>query len=249
MSKLLSIFLAVVTALNLFGGFGAKADIAPAYPDGAYPGASTDAGSSEDTGDQAASDTPMVEDVSAIQAEVDAFLDRPGVNGFICGGGNWPEERVRLSEIVYQVTDEAYTYDEVVAAYEAEIGEVHTDITYISASELDWLLWEITGYDLYDPDTGAVQDCWNTAGLSYIEELDLYCVQHGDTNYQGLRAQVMEYDEGDATAYVRLYSSMEDMDLYCYIADSFTPCRYIDLVLWHWDTDLFEIRSIQPYVR
>ena len=27
------------------------------------------------------------------------------------------------------------------------------------------------------------------------------------------------------------------------------PCRYIDLVLWHWDTDLFEIRSIQPYVR
>lgn len=245
MSKLLSIFLAVVTALNLFGGFGAKADIAPAYPDGAYPGTSTEG---ETATDAPATDAPVL-DSSAIQAEVDAFLDRPGVNGFICGGGNWPEETVRLSEIVYQVTDQAYTYDEVVAAYEAEIGEVHTDITYITASELDWLLWEITGYDLYDPDTGAVQDCWNTAGLSYIEELDLYCVQHGDTNYQGLRAQVMDYDEGESMAYVRLYSSMEDMDLYCYIADSFTPCRYIDLVLWHWDTDLFEIRSIQPYVR
>ena len=244
MSKLLSIFLAVVTALNLFGGFGAKADIEPAYPDGAYPGASMG-----DTATDAPAAEEPASDSSDIQAEVEAFLDYPGVNGFICGGGNWPEERVRLAEIVYQLTDEGYDYDEVVAAYEANFGEVYTDLTYLSASELDWLLWEVTGYDLYNYDTGEVLERWDLEGLSYIEELDLYCVQHGDTNYQSFRAQVMDYDEGESMVYVRLYSSMEDMDLFCYIAGSFTPCRYIDLVLWHWGTEMFEIRSVQPYVR
>lgn len=192
-------------------------------------------------------ETPTEPDLSAIQAQVEAFLKTPGVNGLICGGGNWPEEPVRLNEVVYQLTDESIDYDDVVAAYAADGGEVFTDLSYITSTKLDELLLSITGYSLYE--NGVISSCWNLQDMLYFPDLDLYCIQHGDTNYQPFRAQVMDFDEETHLAYVRLNGSMEDMSLFCYIADSFTPCRYFDLVLAHTGEKEFVILSIQPYVK
>ena len=254
MSKLISIVLAVVTALNMFGGFGAKADVA--YPDYEAPGTTDNSttdhsgtqGSTSDTpADAPAADYPIVSpdwDWDEMQERVDAFLKYPGVNGFICGGGNWPEGEVRLREMVYQLEDESVDYAMVEEVYASYGNEVHTDITYISATELDWLLWQITGVDLYDYDNGGVKDCWDLGGVTYLEEIDVYCVQHGDTNYQPMRAELRDYDSYNSIAYVRVYPGIEDMDLFCYVDGEFTLCEYIDLELWAWGEDMFEIRSI-----
>ena len=178
---------------------------------------------------------------------MEAFLKTPGVNGLICGGGNWPEEPLRLREVVYQLSDEAFTYDEVAAAYEADGGEVFTDLSYISSAKLDELLFSLTGYSLYE--NGVISPRWNLQDMLYFPDLDLYCIQHGDTNYQPMRAQVMDFDEETHLAYVRLTCSLENMDLFCYIGDSFTPCRSIDLVLSHTGEKEFVILSIQPEVK
>jgi len=192
-------------------------------------------------------ETPIEPDYSAIQAEVEAFLMTPGVNGLICGGGNWPEEPVRLREVVYQLSDEAFTYEEVVAAYEADGGEVHTDLSYASSAKLDALLLAVTGYGLYE--NGVISPRWNLQDVPYFPSLDLYCIQHGDTNYQPFTAQVTDYDEDTHLAYVRLTSRLEDMDLFCFIGDEFSFCQGFDLVLSHIGEKEFRILSIQPEVK
>lgn len=166
-------------------------------------------------------------DLSALQAEVEAFLSIPGANGFLCGAGRWPEGQVRLREVIYQLSDESCSYDAVAAAYEAALGEVHTDLSYITAAKLDELLTRLTGHGLYE--NGEISPRWDLSGADYLEALDVYCIQHGDTNYQPLRAEVTDPDPERIC--VRLTCRLEDMDLFCFIDGEFVTCTAFELVL------------------
>ena len=84
-----------------------------------------------------------------------------------------------LYQLIYQCADETVDYERVAEAYAAEVGPVETDLSYISSENLDRLLLSLTGYGLAERE-------WDLGGAKYLSGADVYCIMHGDTNYDPL---------------------------------------------------------------
>ena len=109
--------------------------------------------------------------------EVKDFINAMPNNGFVAMNRYENILDADLKQLIYQCTDDSVSYDSVREAYANEVMEVQTDLSYISRKNLDKLLIKLTGYSLDDND-------WNLGGVSYLESIDVYCIMHGDTNYE-----------------------------------------------------------------
>ncbi len=128
--------------------------------------------------------------------ELQDFINTQPNNGFIAANFYENIWEADLYQLIYQCTDDSVSYEEVSAAYEAEIGEVYTDITYISGKNLDKLLKKLTGYGLDDKP-------WNFGSTQYLESIDVYCVMHGDTNFDPMVCSGVSADGDIITAFFR----------------------------------------------
>lgn len=255
MGKLISLALALITVATITGGFNnAIVDIDAAISrsdtsDWSHEADSTvnapadDEDYPENDDDTPADDDASYEEVTDEQEQMILdFVHRPGVNGFLCAAGDWPSGVIPLREVVYQCQSDYYSHDEVAEAFERAGYELNGDLNCLTGDELDYLLWEITGYDLYTG-TGEIQDCWDMSGLIYLEELDMYCVQHGDTNYQRFEIASVEYNGDYDRFYVDLVGRDSD-SVFTYVDGEGEFCDVLRLSLWPWGEDDFEISWI-----
>ena len=127
--------------------------------------------------------------------EMEAFINAMPNNGFVSSfyENVWEAD---LSQLIYQCVDESVTYESVREAYKAEVGDVHTDLSYISRDNLNKLLLSLTGYGLDDKD-------WNFGGTRYLASIDVYCVMHGDTYYDPFVCTGIDTDSELFTAVLR----------------------------------------------
>ncbi|MBO4407513.1 MAG: hypothetical protein J5849_07405 [Clostridia bacterium] len=135
--------------------------------------------------------------------ELEAFLSTPGVNGFLISVYSDVRD-ASLREVIYQLSDDAIPYEDVVAVLEKKYGELMTSVTYISAEGLQALVLERTGRSL-DEFRCDLSDCYMNE-----EDLDLYYVMHGDTNMQPVK--VLEVAEESGKIVVRYTTSFEGSD-------------------------------------
>ncbi len=138
--------------------------------------------------------------------ELESFLNSMPANGMLCCEYENVSE-VCLRELIYQCQDEAVSMEDAAEAYKKYVGPLDLDLSYMSGGSLDKLLKSFTGY-------GMDEKSWDLSGVTYIPEADLYCIQHGDTNYWPVTCRGYEaYGDGLLTYYVsceRLYVTVKD---------------------------------------
>lgn len=141
------------------GSSGAEADF----------GASSDAGSEAETGSVGELTTAEIKQFTD-------FVNRPENNGFLLSQYD-NAAGADLNQVFYNGAgmDTRPLSEEEQAAYEAKGYSVETDITRLSAEQIETFLRQKTGIGMADM----------TGGLDwvYLEDSDSYVFQHGDTNF------------------------------------------------------------------
>ena len=122
-----------------------------------------------------------------LYSELNSFFKVMGVNAFFCGEFTDPRN-MPIYYIVYQYNDSSVSSAAVRNAYIAAGRDFGTGFTYISFSTLDAFLKKYTGYGINDAN-------WDFKRCDYIKSLDVFSIQHGDTNY---RPEIY-YRDGDIT--------------------------------------------------
>ena len=142
-------------------------------------------------------------------ADIERFLNAMPNNGFLLS--EYDDVRdVRLHEVLYQCSGEEVPYDSAAEAYRASGLELFTDLSYLSSAELDALLKRVTGYGLDETE-------WQLDDCDYLPDVDIYCIQHGDTNIQPVRCRLISSEDG--TYEVLCRAPTEDTELLCYVGD------------------------------
>ena len=131
--------------------------------------------------------------------ELEEFLSAPGNNGFLTS--TYSDVRdASLREVIYQLSDDEIPYEDVVSVLEKKHGhELISSVSYISAEGLQALVLARTGRSL-DEFRCDLSDCYLND-----EDLDLYYIEHGDTNMQPVK--VLEVGEESGKIVVRYTTS------------------------------------------
>lgn len=125
------------------------------------------------------------QNVSSLEKNAINFLNSEGVNGFINSRFNSIKDYpMDLGDIVYQLTDSSVDFIKLCDNIEKEHGEIYTDITYMSSYNLDDFLRKVTGYGLGEKE-------WNNDYVGFDDELYVYYVEHGDTNFTPVSGELM----------------------------------------------------------
>ncbi len=161
------------------------------------PASDPDSETDPEPATEPASDPEPVELPSA--EELEAFLSTPGVNGFLAS--TYSDVRdASLREVIYQTNDEEIPYEDVVAVLEKKHGhELMSSVSYISAEGLQALVLERTGRSLDE------FRCDLSEYYLSDEDLDIYYVEHGDTNMQPVK--VLDVGEESGKIVVRYTTS------------------------------------------
>ena len=132
-------------------------------------------------------------------AELEKFLSTPMINGLLTS--TYSDVRdASLREVVYQASDEDIPYEIVAEVLEKKQGqELAVGVSYISSEKLQTFLLDRTGR--------ALEEFRCDLSSYYLndEDLDLYYVQHGDTNMQPVK--VLEVGEESGKLVVRYTTS------------------------------------------
>lgn len=195
-----------------------KTETGPAAPDDSEkdPGPDTDTGedpagsesapgSETETGTEPESEPESSTDEGAepvelpTAEELEEFLSTPGINGFLLS--TYSDVRdASLREVIYQLGDDEIPYEDVVSVLEKKHGhELLSSVSYISAEGLQALVLARTGRSL-DEFRCDLSDYYLND-----EDLDLYYVEHGDTNMQPVK--VLEVGEESGKLVVRYTTS------------------------------------------
>ena len=142
-------------------------------------------------------------------ADIERFLNAAPNNGFLLSAYDDVRD-VRLYEVLYQCSGEEVPYDSAAEAYRASGLELSTDLSYLSSAELDALLKRVAGYGLDETE-------WQLDDCDYLPDVDIYCIQHGDTNIQPVRCRLISSEDG--TYEVLCRAPAEDTKLLCYVGD------------------------------
>ena len=128
-------------------------------------------------------DPPVTEPQKPTEAELKAkaeeFLATPGLNGLMIHVFENPRA-ASLYDIVYQLKDPSVDSGKLKSIYAAHGRQYidETGITYAGEEYLDTLLKKHTGYGFGEFST------YDTFLPTHFPEEKLFCVQHGDTNFQ-----------------------------------------------------------------
>ncbi len=110
--------------------------------------------------------------------KIEDKLNSIGYNGFLRCVFDDPRD-IDWNEVFYDGAgfDRGYPSPDVEKAYKKAIGseEIMTDITTVSAKDVNRYVFETTGYDYHD-------DMRHKLDWLYFKEYDLYLFEHGDTN-------------------------------------------------------------------
>lgn len=114
--------------------------------------------------------------------KIEKFLNDIKVNGFVVQLYNSPEE-IDLTDVLYNynaMEGSIKVTDEIINEYKNKKNitdeELPTDIEAVSTSEAQRIFKQYTGISLTN------QDVKNKLGWTYLENLDIHCFMHGDTN-------------------------------------------------------------------
>lgn len=128
--------------------------------------------------------------VTQLEKTLIRFLNENGVNGFLQMRFNLHQKKANLPlyDLVYQLVDYSIDFDLLHETIEKQYSPINTDITYISRKNLDLFLKRTTGY-------GLQSKMWDTSSVAYVKGLDVYFVEHGDTNRLSFSAELYDMKE------------------------------------------------------
>lgn len=142
---------------------------------------------------------------SSEEKAADNFLHERGINGILNNRFDSVEDgHIDIGDIVYQLSEGNVDYDALCDAIEKQDGySIETDVTYCTGEALDAFLKKVTGY-------GLKEAKWEI-GCGYVEELDTYYLQHGDTNYMVFESELIDFSDTEVTLLLyQEYSLSED---------------------------------------
>ncbi len=172
---------------------------APTEPQTPAPTAPNTPAPTEPRPTPSASEKPTDPPEVPITTQIETFLNQSGVNGLLQSA--YRDVRAALLfEVIYQMKDETVDGSKVPSYYQAAGLEYddYSGVTYITGANLDIFLKSVTGYgkgsftddDVYQP--------------VYFERQDLYCIQHGDTNFQPAEVLGIEpLEDGSIVAFYK----------------------------------------------
>ena len=170
-------------------------------------------------------------------AELEEFLSTPGINGFLLS--TYSDVRdASLREVIYQTSDDEISYEDVVSVLEKKHGhELMSSVSYISAEGLQSLVLARTGYSL-DEFRCDLSDYYLSD-----EDMDIYYVEHGDTNMQPVK--VLDIGEESGKIVVRYTSSFGGGWFWINENDNYGTAEEMEVVLIP-SADGFRFVSNQP---
>lgn len=138
--------------------------------------------------------------------EVLAFLSSPGANGLLNGAFSDIDNAViSITDMVYQADSTAVDRYEVMDLLEEAGEEIYTDISCLTTKEVDRLVREILGVN---GDHRSI-----SYDAAYLEPLDVWYLQHGDTNYVAFTLEEVTAGKETVTAILTDVGTYDTRDI------------------------------------
>ena len=138
--------------------------------------------------------------------DVMAFLTSPGANGLLNGEfSDIDSALISVTDMVYQENSSTVENFEVMDALEESGEEIYTDISCLTTKEVDCLVREILGVNGDHP---AI-----SYDAAYLEPLDVWYLQHGDTNYVAFTLREVTAEKDKVTAILTDAGTYDSRDI------------------------------------
>ncbi len=138
--------------------------------------------------------------------DVMAFLTSPGANGLLNGEfSDIDSALIAVTDMVYQANSSTVDSFEVMDALEESGEEIYTDISCLTTKEVDCLVREILGVN------GDYPAIFYDA--AYLEPLDVWYLQHGDTNYVAFTLGEVTAERDKVTAILTDVGTYDSRDI------------------------------------
>lgn len=169
--------------------------------------AETDAAQTEVVQTENAQTEAEAPDASGVtRDEVMAFLSSPGANGLLNGEFSDIESAcISVMDMVYQVNSSTVDSYQVMEVLEESGEEIYTDITCLTTKEVDRLTRQILGVNGDHPSISYDTD--------YLESLDVWYLQHGDTNHVGFTLGEITAEKDKVTAILTDVGTYDSRDI------------------------------------
>lgn len=112
-------------------------------------------------------------------SDIEKFLNKVEVNGFISHNIYNNIDNINLDEVFYNYNANNRPSDDIINEYlRAEnVDELFTDLTAVSTDEIKAIYKKYTNNDISN------EEIKNRLEYTYLEKYDTYCFPHGDTNF------------------------------------------------------------------